>query len=50
MIELNISCPNVKEGGMAFGIKAETAYEVVSQVKKVCKKPLIVKLSPNAET
>ncbi|NLX62983.1 MAG: dihydroorotate dehydrogenase [Tissierellia bacterium] len=49
MIELNISCPNVKEGGMAFGIKAETAYEVVSQVKKVCKKPLIVKLSPNAE-
>lgn len=49
MIELNISCPNVKEGGMAFGIKAEIAFEVVSQVRKVCKKPLIVKLSPNAE-
>ena len=49
MIELNISCPNVKEGGMAFGIKAETAFEVVSQVRKACKKPLIVKLSPNAE-
>lgn len=49
MIELNISCPNVKCGGMAFGIKSVVAYEVVSQVKKVCKKPLIVKLSPNAE-
>lgn len=49
MIELNISCPNVKSGGMAFGIKAETAFHIVSKVKKVCKKPLIVKLSPNAE-
>lgn len=49
MIELNISCPNVKSGGMAFGIKAETAYDIVSRVKKECKKPLIVKLSPNAE-
>lgn len=49
MIELNISCPNVKSGGMAFGIKAETAYEVVKEVKALCKKPLMVKLSPNAE-
>lgn len=49
MIELNISCPNVKSGGMAFGIKSEVAYKVVSEVKKVCRKPLIVKLSPNAE-
>ncbi len=49
IIELNISCPNVKHGGMAFGIKSEVAYEVVSNVKKVCKKPLMVKLSPNAE-
>lgn len=49
MIELNISCPNVKEGGMAFGIKCDTAMEVVKAVKKICKKPLIVKLSPNAE-
>ncbi len=49
MIELNISCPNVKEGGMVFGIKSHIAYKVVSEVKKVCKKPLIVKLSPNAE-
>lgn len=49
MIELNISCPNVKSGGMAFGIKSEVAYEVVARVKRVCSKPLIVKLSPNAE-
>lgn len=48
-IELNISCPNVKSGGMAFGIKSSVAREVVAEVKKVCKKPLIVKLSPNAE-
>lgn len=48
-IELNISCPNIKNGGMAFGIKSEIAYEVVKEVKKVSKKPLIVKLSPNAE-
>lgn len=48
IIELNISCPNIKEGGMAFGIESETASKVVSEVKKVCKKPLIAKLSPNA--
>lgn len=49
IIELNISCPNVKSGGMAFGIKSNIAYEIVSSVRKVCKKPLMVKLSPNAE-
>lgn len=49
MLELNISCPNVKSGGMAFGIKADVAKEVVTEVRKVCAKPLIVKLSPNAE-
>ncbi len=49
MLELNISCPNVKSGGMAFGVKADVAREVVAQVRKVCHKPLIVKLSPNAE-
>ncbi|MEG1476385.1 MAG: dihydroorotate dehydrogenase [Oscillospiraceae bacterium] len=48
-IELNISCPNVKEGGIAYGIKAASAAEVVSQVAAVCTKPLVVKLSPNAE-
>lgn len=46
-IELNISCPNVKGGGMAFGTNEEVAYNLVKEVKKVCKKPLIVKLSPN---
>lgn len=49
MLELNISCPNVKSGGMAFGIKADVAKEVVGEVRKVCAKPLVVKLSPNAE-
>nr|WP_207720047.1 dihydroorotate dehydrogenase [Clostridium algidicarnis] len=49
IIELNISCPNVKEGGMAFGIKSEVAYDVVSRIKKISKKKIMVKLSPNAE-
>ncbi len=49
MIELNISCPNVKAGGMAFGIKNEVAREVVREVRRVVSLPLIVKLSPNAE-
>ena len=46
-IELNISCPNVKQGGMAFGVSAHGAEEVVSAVRKVYDKTLIVKLSPN---
>jgi dihydroorotate dehydrogenase (NAD+) catalytic subunit len=46
-IELNISCPNVKEGGMAFGTSCASAIEVVSAVRRVYKKPMIVKLSPN---
>ena len=49
MVELNISCPNVKAGGMALGIKSNIAYEAVSEVRKACRKPLMVKLSPNAE-
>lgn len=48
-IELNISCPNVKEGGMAFGIKCDTAYTIVKEAKQICRKPMVVKLSPNAE-
>ena len=48
-IELNISCPNVKEGGIAYGVKAQSARDVVSRVRAVCTKPLVVKLSPNAE-
>lgn len=47
MIELNISCPNVKEGGMAFGATCEGAAEVTAAVRKVTTKPLMVKLSPN---
>ncbi len=49
IIELNISCPNIKEGGMAFGIKCDPAYEVVKAVKDISNKPVVVKLSPNAE-
>lgn len=46
-IELNISCPNVKQGGMAFGVKPESAAQVVEAVRKAYDKTLIVKLSPN---
>lgn len=46
-IELNISCPNVKHGGMAFGVTCEGAASVVRAVRRVYHKPLIVKLSPN---
>ena len=46
-IELNISCPNVKEGGMAFGTSCASAAEVVKAVRKAYNKTLIVKLSPN---
>ena len=46
-IELNISCPNVKQGGMAFGVSVKGASEVVKAVREVYKKTLIVKLSPN---
>jgi len=49
MIELNISCPNVKEGGIAFGVKTCAAQEVVRAVRNVTSLPLAVKLSPNAE-
>ncbi|MDR1230747.1 MAG: dihydroorotate dehydrogenase [Spirochaetaceae bacterium] len=48
MIELNISCPNVQQGGMAFGLDPDTAAAVVRTVRKSCAKPLCVKLSPNA--
>lgn len=46
-IELNISCPNVKQGGMAFGVTAKGAQSVVEAVRQVYQKTLIVKLSPN---
>ncbi len=47
MLEVNISCPNVKEGGVAFGVDEKAVYEVTSRVKAVSKKPVIIKLSPN---
>lgn len=47
MIEMNISCPNVKNGGMAFGVEPDGVESIVRAVRKVCKKPLIVKLTPN---
>jgi len=46
-LEVNISCPNVKEGGVAFGTDLKLAYKVVSEVRKVTSLPLITKLSPN---
>lgn len=46
-IELNVSCPNVKAGGLAFGTRPELIEEITSAVKKYCRQPLIVKLSPN---
>ena len=47
MLEMNISCPNVKAGGVAFGTNADTILTITKEVKKYAKKPLIVKLSPN---
>ena len=49
LLELNISCPNVKAGGMNFGVKTEMARQVVREIRDVCKHKLVVKLSPNAE-
>lgn len=47
MVELNISCPNVKSGGVAFGTSCASVAEITKAVRSHCKKPLIVKLSPN---
>lgn len=49
ILELNISCPNVKSGGMNFGTKTEVAREIVRRIRAVCRHKLVVKLSPNAE-
>ena len=47
IVEVNISCPNVHHGGMAFGTSAVSAAEVTKTVKEVCRKPVFIKLSPN---
>ena len=47
MLEINVSCPNVKEGAIAFGQKADALYNITNEIKKITKKPIIMKLSPN---
>ena len=47
ILEINISCPNVKDGGMAFGVSAQDAATVCKAVKQACQKPVYMKLSPN---
>ena len=47
LLEINVSCPNVKEGGIAFGQKPEMAEEITKAVKAVAKQPIVMKLSPN---
>lgn len=47
MLEVNISCPNVKQGGAAFGTSSETAASVISSMRRYTSKPMMVKLSPN---
>lgn len=47
MLEINVSCPNVKEGAIAFGQKADCLYDITSQIKSKAKQPVIMKLSPN---
>ncbi len=47
MLEINVSCPNVKEGAIAFGQNKEALFDITSRIKKVAKQPVIMKLSPN---
>ncbi|MBQ9136877.1 MAG: dihydroorotate dehydrogenase, partial [Lachnospiraceae bacterium] len=47
MLEINVSCPNVKEGAIAFGQKADALFGITSEIKKHAKQPIIMKLSPN---
>ena len=47
MLEINVSCPNVKEGAIAFGQKADALFDITKRIKEVSQKPVIMKLSPN---
>ncbi len=47
LLEINVSCPNVREGGIAFGQKADALYEITAAVKRAARQPIIMKLSPN---
>lgn len=47
LLEINVSCPNVKEGAIAFGQKSEALYNITKEIKKIARQPIIMKLSPN---
>ena len=47
LLEINVSCPNVKKGAIAFGQKADCLYDITSQIKRRAKQPVVMKLSPN---
>lgn len=47
LLEINVSCPNVKEGGIAFGQNANALFQITKEIKKIAKQPIIMKLSPN---
>lgn len=47
MLEINVSCPNVKEGAIAFGVHADSLFRITEKIKKVAKQPVIMKLTPN---
>jgi dihydroorotate dehydrogenase (NAD+) catalytic subunit len=47
MLEINVSCPNVKEGAIAFGQNADALFNITNQIKKIAKQPVVMKLSPN---
>lgn len=47
MLEINVSCPNVKEGAIAFGQKADALFNITAEIKKIAKQPVVMKLSPN---
>ena len=47
LLEINVSCPNVKEGGIAFGQNPDALYEITKAIKAKAKQPIVMKLSPN---
>ena len=47
MLEINVSCPNVKEGAIAFGVRADSLFSITEKIKKIAKQPVIMKLTPN---
>lgn len=47
MLEINVSCPNVRQGAITFGTKADSLFEITSKIKKIARQPIIMKLTPN---